>query len=337
MSSRICVFALTVILVGLEVPNVTAQVKSEPIAGVEIKGVVVDSGGQPIAGALVRFGGDQFAGKQQMTTDRDGRFAFQNCQLAKWIITAHAGGYSPDLKEITVGEQNAPLEFKLGPGHTLKVRVMNADGQPIANATCAVATWRGYRALEYRLATDADGRLTWNNAPDDAMLCDILHNDYLQIRNRPLRAGNDEIVVTMQPKLEISGVVVDADSGVAVPKFQIRIGQRFPGQHEVYWHGEEAQTFTNGVYSVTLSEPADGYAVQVVAADYRPAISRVFTTDEHSPTFVFKLQPSNGPTGIVFLPSGRPAEGAQVVLSTSQQPVVLENGGFSRFQRTCRL
>ena len=42
------------------------------------------------------------------------------------------------------------------------------------------------------------------------MIFDIVSKDFLQIRGMPLRAGNDEVVVTMQPKLEISGVVVDA-------------------------------------------------------------------------------------------------------------------------------
>ena len=322
--------ALLVWILGLQVSTAAAQ-PATVANGVQVSGRVVDSDGRPIAGAKVQF--VIGIGWKEMSTDPDGHFALDNCQPGKFTLVAQADRYSPELKEIEIGDRNQTLEFKLATGRTLRVRIVDVDGRPIAGAGIYAETWRGYHTQLLRTSTDAEGRVTWPSAPEDATIFDIVSKDFLQIRGMPLRAGNDEVVITMQPKLQISGVVVDAESGKAIPNFQIHIGRTFTGSRQMAWRVGEAQAFTGGNYSITLDEPADGYAIEVVAADYRPAKSRVFKTDEHSATFTFKLQPSNGPAGVVLLPSGKPAQDAEVLLSTPQQRMVLENGRFSRLLR----
>ena len=134
--------------------------------------------------------------------------------------------------------------------------------------------------------------------------------------------------MTMSPQLVISGVVVDAATGKPIPEFQIRVGQKFAGESQIFWRPSEPHPYVNGLYTVSFTEPSAGYALQILAADYQPAQSRVFRSDEATQNFDFKMQSSSGPAGVVSLPSGKPAKDAEVAISTVQHQVVLEAGQF---------
>ena len=59
-------------------------------------------------------------------------------------------------------------------------------------------------------------------------------------------------------------------------------------------------------------------------------MSRAFREDEGSQTFDFALHPSKGYTGLVLLPDGKPATGAEVALATQGNPVSIRSGHFDR-------
>src|SRR5262249_23764809 len=69
---------------------------------------------------------------------------------------------------------------------------------------------------------------------------------------------------------------------------------------------------------------------KVEAPGYKPAHSRAFAPEEGAQTFDFTLEPDAGIAGVVLLPDGKPAEGAEVAVVTWQSRARLRSGRFDR-------
>ena len=306
--------------------------------GLIVTGIVTDSSGNPVRGATARLGFDRF-GTDEPTgeTDSQGRFNLINCKPGKSLVTIQTNGFAPLFLEVTVGEKNPEMSFKLEPGHTMRVRIVDPQGKPIKGATFCTDTWRGYRSLELRKQADAEGRVWWKSAPADTVLCDTFHQGYISSRRVPVKAGEVETVITLHPELVITGNVTDAQTGKPIPKFSIRNGYILRNSDRFYWSRDEGPSFSDGKYSFKFDEPSEAYALQFIAPGYLPAESRQFRLDEGKQTFDIQLQPGNGPTGTVLLPSGKSAAGAQVGVATQEQHAYLSNGQFHRSGNSAEL
>jgi len=305
--------------------------------GLQVTGRVLDAEGKPIAGALVRFGFDRFGTSEpEDRTDEDGRFVLENCKPGQTLVTVQAEGLAPQFQDLIVVEQNKPLEFKLDAGHTLRVAVVDVNGAPIEGATFVTDTWRGYRTVEFRGKSDAQGKVEWSSAPHDAVLCDVLKSGYMAVRRMPVQASPDTQVITLHPELVIIGRVTDANTGQPIPEFRIQYGQLF-SDDRVHWSRDEGVTYTDGRYSFKFDEPAQGYLLQVAAFGYKPKESRVFNTTEGEQTFDVELAPGDGPSGVVVLPDGNPAAGAEVGLATREKRASLDMGRFKRSQNSAEV
>ena len=224
------IVCLAVLLASRSLTQVDAQTAKPPgkqfvpEQGFDVAGHVVDGTGKPVLGATVRLATERLGiTEPSVSTDAEGRFVLKNCRPGKSVVTVVASDLSPQLQELTVGEQKLPLEFKLEPGHTLLLRILDTDGRPIPGEL--QHRYLAAPALVLSGMSNADGRLALAGMPEDAVLCDIQDKNHMQIRQRPLCAENGEILVTMSPQLVISGVVVDAATGKPIPEFQIRVGQ----------------------------------------------------------------------------------------------------------------
>ncbi|HEV8291650.1 MAG TPA: carboxypeptidase-like regulatory domain-containing protein, partial [Tepidisphaeraceae bacterium] len=139
--------------------------------GISLQGVVTNLEGKPIAGASVLQGTDRFGSNQpKVKTDAEGKFAFRNARPGPVVLTVTAKTYAPELKQATVGKDTPPLEIKLGPGNTVKGKVVDRNGKPVAGAFVAADTWRGNRSLDWRVNTKGDGTFVWKEAPADDVL-----------------------------------------------------------------------------------------------------------------------------------------------------------------------
>jgi beta-lactamase regulating signal transducer with metallopeptidase domain/thiol-disulfide isomerase/thioredoxin len=301
--------------------------------GLRVTGYVVDQDLKPIRGAKAALGFDRFGSSDPKTVaDEEGYFVLKNCKPGRSLVTIQAEGFCPQAKELVVGEQNEELHFMLGPGHTLRARVVDIEGKPVQRAFFATDTWRGYRSLAFRVDTPEDGRVVWRSAPPDAVLCDIGKTGYMAARKVPIKPGEEEQVVTLHPVLEITGRVTDARTGKPIEAFKVTHGYQFANSSQTYWNNDGALPASDGKYSYKFDEPMKGYLLQVVAEGYRPATSRLFASTEGKVTYDFMLEPGTGPSGIVLLPNGKPAEGAQVGLATREKRAMLDMGRFDRSQ-----
>ena len=125
------------------------------------------------------------------------------------VLTIQAKGYSPELKDFTADKSMEPLEFRLQRGGTVRGRIVDTKGNPVAGAFVAADTWRGHRSLKWRADTDAEGRFEWNEAPTDDVLFDMGKKGYMSVRGYGMSPSEQEYEITMPDQLRISGTVVD--------------------------------------------------------------------------------------------------------------------------------
>ncbi len=301
--------------------------------GYTVRGRVLDAQGRPIAGASVR-GGSMGYDRGESKTDVRGEFVLENFAPGASEVTVRAAGFAPDLRAVHAEDQPT-LEFRLGPGHTLRGKVVDRDGHPVAGMTIAADTWRGHRSLDIRFDAGPDGRFEIHDAPGDEVLYSAFKDGYMSRRNVPMTTDGKESILTVDPVLVISGKVNDAETGRPLPKFRVVRGLVFQNSPKVAWMPQDASEFTGGSYSIRHSEPYAGYAVRVEAPGYKPAESRVVRPGEANPTFDFAMTRAAAAdllTGLVYRPDGRPAADVEVALATPEHPLIFENEQF-RFGR----
>lgn len=296
--------------------------------GISLPGRVLDTEGNPIAGAVVRLGPDRFGtDKTEARTDEEGRFELKNCELGKTVLTVQAPGFSPQILDVDVKDKNeVGVALRLEPPHTLRIRVIDQDGEPIPNVQFAVDGWRGYRSLEHRGRTNSNGEAIWESAPPDAMICDFFKSGRMANRDVPCVPGEEFNVVTLYPELEISGRVIDREGEKLVASFRMIRGQNQSNLRETYWRTDETHAFENGAFRFNFDEPMKSWQLKVIAEGYKPKVSREFKSTEGRVRYSFLLERASTLSGFVMDASGDPVEDAQVVVASSGNSVVMQNG-----------
>ena len=145
-------------------------------------------------------------------------------------------------------------------------------------------------------------------------------------RKLPLAAADRDRVVTLHPKLIISGRVTDAETGQPLPKCLIIQGVGFEGSDQISWSRLAGAEAFGREYASTFDEPSASMFLRVEAIGYQPAVSRAFRSSEGRQTVDFALQRADTISGVVLLPSGKPGDGVDVVFATEAKQVLLEMG-----------
>ena len=288
--------------------------------GLTISGRVLDSNLKPVEGAEVT-GGDY-----PVWTPAAGRFSLKNRPAGVTLLTAQAKGFSPQQKQFSVSNGMDEVRFQLEPGHTLKMRVLNAKGVPVPGARIAAENWRGKSADQWQWDTDAQGRLVWDSAPTENMLYSISRPGYETVRSQPLQADGREHRITLHTRLQISGSVVDFETRNPLDGFRVFPGVLHAGHHD--WNQSLVTNGQKGKYAVALPKQDLPHILRVEADGYYPEISRAFKDSEEQAAADFSLQRGEQIGGTVHLPDGSPAARAQVSLCLEDGITVLAGGRF---------
>jgi len=294
--------------------------------GVAVFGRVVDAAGKPVAKAKVMQGDSRYSEPPETETDSEGRFEFAHARTGAMILTVQADGYAPALKEVSVHEGMADVDFKLGPPRTIRGRVVDSNNNPLEGVGVSATNWRGYRSVDWQSKTNSDGYFEWNGAPADEVMFDFYKQDYMSVRQMPMSAGIDEYVIEMYPPLKVSGTVVDADSNEPVKNFKVITGIKWQTSTNISWDTRSAVESADGRYEHTFKYPYDGHLIRIEAEGYLPGVSRLFYNDEGTVVYNFRLSKGQGPAGYVYLPNGEPASNAEVIVCTPSQGVYMQNG-----------
>jgi hypothetical protein len=242
--------------------------------GGRMGGRVVDGSGNPVPNAEVKMGRDRWGTHEpSVRTAADGTYVIENGKIQdRLYFTVEAEGFAPDLKVVETAGPEAELtvDFELAPAKRLKVRLVDEAGDPVKGVLAVADGWRGARTLDFRVTSDAQGRFVWMNAPGDEVLFDIMKGD-TYLRRFPITAGDGEVTVPFVPALRVSGTVVDAETGDAIPEFRVTMGRKTePNDSSIYWKDNSARNFSGGTFERKESFCSFLYYYRIEAEGYAP-------------------------------------------------------------------
>ncbi len=298
--------------------------------GLTVTGKVADEAGKPIAGALVRtkFWNDV----REARTGADGTYRLVGCEPKSARVVASAPGRAMDMKELNVEPGMAPVDFRLKPGGTVKVRVVDRQGNPVPRTRIFFQAWRG--RIEYfefdhvHSYADDHGVWVWNEAPLDEFRADICPPDGMQLSQQPLIARAEEYVFRVAGPLVVSGKVVDATTGEPIKSFRVIPGGRRE-QGQLFWHREDAFTASDGRYEIRQGRGEPAHLVRIEAEGYRAAVSREIRSDEGTVAVNFAMARGKDVVAKVVTPLNAAASGAKVAPGAAGSQIHVKNGEIS--------
>ena len=207
--------------------------------GVKINCAIFKADGQPLAGAKIGFGdrpgGSDDGGPPPMATDSLGRFSWVAQPHKLVILTAWAPHCAPQTKMFKMGTVPKSVSFHLEPGRTVKGRVLNNSGKPIAGAVLSPDRADGmsflgdaYVQMAWMpaLRTNGDGQFVWHHAPPGALQFDVTTGGCATV-SWTVEPTSRKPRLTLYPPVRIRGTVVDAKTGLPIKKFTEILGTEF--------------------------------------------------------------------------------------------------------------
>jgi protocatechuate 3,4-dioxygenase beta subunit len=295
--------------------------------GLAVTGKVTDETGKPIAKALVRTGGGNDI--RTAFTDKKGVYRLEGCGPGSARIVASAKGRAPDLQEVEIGPDLGPIDFRLKPGNTIRVRVLDEAGKPVPKAQVYFQQWRGqYQSFVFDRApreTDVDGVWEWNEAPQEELMASIGRPGGMTLSNRPLSPRKEEFVFRVPSALVISGKVVDAETHQPIKGFRLMSGYVWMGQ-QVVWEQNNNAAPSGSTYEIKKTYENGANLVRVEADGYMPAVSREIKSDEAKVTIDFELLKGKTVSLTVLTPDGAAAARAQVAIPGPGEQVMVSGG-----------
>ncbi|MBI3881163.1 MAG: carboxypeptidase regulatory-like domain-containing protein [Verrucomicrobia bacterium] len=323
-----------------ELFNQTAVLTLE--RGLTLTGRVENEAGRAVTNATLRLGENLWDDSLVTAkTDPEGKFELKKVRPGESKLTTQAGGYSPDVRQLTISAQTEPLVIVLAKGSFIRGRVVDKDGNPVPDAAVSVAdAANGGALLTWNGKTDAEGFFTWNAAPASGARLDIRKAGYYSIRYRTVRPSAEVQLFVLNRALRVTGTVRDAQSGEPVAEFKVVTGypQNFRATSTnapVYqWNDYSAKRFTNGQFTLTSTDPTvigretdPDLVLKIQAKGYAPAVSRLIPVSEGEATLDFALERAAEILVRVTTPDGQPATNASVALNDGNGGAAYLSGG----------
>ncbi|HZZ28931.1 MAG TPA: carboxypeptidase regulatory-like domain-containing protein [Pirellulales bacterium] len=301
--------------------------------GVHVTGIVTDPDGKPVAKALAIWGDRPYwehKPQQEVHTDDQGVYHLPPLPPGPMRVTIVAQGWMPDMRQIEIKPNLAPVDFQLKPGKTLRIRLVDHDGTPVTDALFHIENWHGAQSLyndkhsnvidsKIPRYPDKNGIYEWTWAPDDAVKFHVSAEGDFAAPEVDFTADDQEHVFTLPPLLRISGHVTDANTGQPIDKFTIVPVEEL-GENLLVTLRPKAKEQTGGQFVLDKLDRTDvAHRVRVEAHGYRSAISGLFHVGDKNTTADFQLQPAPAASGRVLDAEGQPVKGAKVFLATKTQ------------------
>ncbi len=278
-------------------------------AGIPVKGRVTDENGKPIADALVVGDYRSTMETARLKTNENGEFLIRNWPEHKdnlgknsSYLAVRKPGYKTALESFDIS-RNAPpvVDFTLKPiGKPIKIKIIDKDGKPVPGVMIGIEQWKKSRLIALDMLTgkenqfartDQNGQWTWVEAPDDEVIFDMFDGKHMDLRQVPLKAQGEEYVFTVVPGLKISGEVLDAETGQAIPEFQVYRGGGWKEDSPIAFE-RVPNVGGDGRYRIDETYPQLYFQVKIEAEGYEPSTSRKILSDEGAIIVDFKLKKS---------------------------------------------
>jgi beta-lactamase regulating signal transducer with metallopeptidase domain/protocatechuate 3,4-dioxygenase beta subunit len=306
--------------------------------GLLISGMVYDEKGKPVEGASL-FHIEQLRRISSTLTGPDGRFRFTDGKPGDMALKVEANGFAPEIRAIQAVPRMPDLEFKLAKGQVVSGRVIDDEGNPIADAIIRamppslgleIGTW-------WEAKTDSQGRFLWNSAPLVPLNYMVSAAGFMPPTSSEapsasarlsLEPGKEHLIKLQRlPEMHISGRVIDAATKMPIDKFKATaISSSAPSGGPVEGTNGEFTLALNGMSF--LGEGPPKFNIVVEASGYRPDNSQTIEFKKGDWKIEIALVRGDGPSGVVKLPNGEPVSQARVFLCGGF--TVNSNPGFSQ-------
>jgi hypothetical protein len=287
--------------------------------GVVMRGIVLRPDGQPVSRAQVKR-----RMSESVWTDQQGRFAFPPWTGKGVPLVVEAPGFAPAVVNVEPAPDMPDVEIRLERASLILGRVVDVAGKPVPDAKVEIKSWGRVYSLSWSAGTDADGRFAWPDAPAGEVTFVISKRGYMTLKRVILSPADAEHEITLPPPLHITGTIRDRETGKPIADARLVPGSYgHPNNPSPSWTPRETRPCTDGRYEVTFDEYQGLLAFRIDAPGYASESVLKLTPGEAERTIDLTLQPAVDLTGIVYLPDGRPARGAQVLLA--------KEGGFAQF------
>lgn len=300
-------------------------------SGLSVTGVITDEAGTPLEGVRLRT---KFVNEIRETeTDAQGKYRLTGCEPRKARIVASAKGYATDMQEVRVDSDLPLVNFTMKRGRTIRVRVVDEEGQGISKARIFFQRWRTWPFQYFEFDhvsqyTDENGVWEWHEAPIDEFSADICRPGGMRLMYQSLIAREEEYVFSPPKALVISGRVIDAVTKKPVTKFRA-----VPGTHNEprqksgdNWQRNDSYLATDGTYRITRTDVAPAHMIRIEADGYQVATSRRISSDEGAITVDFELMPAKDIAVQLIDKAGQPAAGARIALGVAGSQISLLRG-----------
>jgi len=302
-----------------------------------LTGIVVDEQNKPISGAKVQ----QREQSEIFVTDAAGNFRVPKLKEGSWTLTVTAEGFAPIRTNALISTMMKPALVTLRTGAVLRVRVVDEDGFEVPDAEVGMEQWGENRHdFSWRERTDFSGRIEWTSAPRDVELELFARKDgFCYTRSVRVRADGEEHTIAIYHALDVYGRVVDAETGRAIRDFKALPAygdrERYGSDHGAIWNSLETVRGTNGMFKLTFVEKQFPWHLRVASDGYDDWTSEPLTNRFQVVLDIAmkRSKPEDAVRGVVLLPGGGPAVGAQVALLSFEHNVTLRNQAFDGNKR----
>ena len=229
------------------------------------------------------------------------------------VATAGVGGGAAVLA-LANGDGPAKQDVAAVKGFTYRGQVVDKGGRPVTDAEIELRAFMQGQASKWSGRTDGSGRFQWTNLHSAKVLLTIAKPGFRGIVSREVEGTGQEQTIKLMRVMTVKGRVVDAHSGKIVAGCQAMPGAAWSTQQQIGVERDRVQTCPDGAFTIDFQWQYPINIVHVEALGYKSADSRVLTDDEGEVTCDFRLEPAQNITGLVLLPDGKPAAGADIYL-----------------------
>jgi thiol-disulfide isomerase/thioredoxin/uncharacterized GH25 family protein len=276
--------------------------------GIELSGRVVDSAGKPVAEASITRDHEWRNPAAALTTDANGQFKITNLKPGQMYLTIQAKGLAGQTQLLTLSNHIPELKIALAPGKVFKGRLVDPAGKPIAAASAQMDRMElGPMEYEWNVATDSDGRFSWDSAPEGEHPYCFSASGYHPRTEPSLLADGQDHVITLRPVVDgdktlIDGRVTDADSKAPLTNFTVYVKQY--GSQGIS-HFQQTITNSDAHYAVAVDSSASAYVVSAGSPGHKAMATGMKTVGDGDLRQDFALEGGFDMTGMLYRLQGR--------------------------------
>jgi protocatechuate 3,4-dioxygenase beta subunit len=299
-------------------------------SGYSITGTVVDPTGTPLPGVLIKEGYGLVNQKSggEFRTDSQGHFKIENRPGRQLILGAYSDAFAITSTVVDVGPNTSPVRLQMDPLRPLSIRVLDGDSRPIPGAKIQLVGHKTEgQVLSLDAVTGAQGEFVWTNAPRNAFTLRASRPEATGSGARVeqmIKVAPDQGQVTfrlragMEKELIVRGKARDAKTGqpVVMKSVDFQNADRDGFSRFAELNGSDFELSIPATKFRQGMEPA--YKLRFEADGHQPFVTswRDYLEGDWDTEVIF--QPGPYPGGIVLLPGGKPAAGAQVAVLTRE-------------------